>query len=340
MAQQYEPIPNEGQGETLATLDYVDASEENHSADSEQQHLLEDRSTSDSEQESESSLEDESSGEDSECGDKDLPQLLEEVALDVAPHNLNKTEGVEKSSDHENECRICHGGPTTAEPDLDTPCNCTGSMAYAHQSCIQRWIQEKGDKTCEICGSSFNEKYAEPTPEARDQVEVAILESDLNRLLNNVRLQDTLDAARQELESQEHYPHGYGYYGYHPQYVWLRTALTLMVALLLLRFLLMLSSEDTVVMHQPHILTSPGNQSDTSWAVDHHAADDDDLNYHGHVPAPAPEAASMPAVILIFLLRLMAPLMPFFLMFQAVQALRIHSANQEESAITGAEMAW
>ncbi|KAG8053599.1 hypothetical protein GUJ93_ZPchr0001g31348 [Zizania palustris] len=58
------------------------------------------------------------------------------------------------------ECRICQ------EEDWDTsmeaPCSCCGSLKYAHRKCIQRWCNEKGDTTCEICLQQFKPGYTAP----------------------------------------------------------------------------------------------------------------------------------------------------------------------------------
>ena len=37
-------------------------------------------------------------------------------------------------------------------------------MQYAHQACIQRWIDEKGNRTCEICHGPFSAYFADPPP--------------------------------------------------------------------------------------------------------------------------------------------------------------------------------
>ncbi|RZB89265.1 hypothetical protein D0Y65_028222 [Glycine soja] len=47
------------------------------------------------------------------------------------------------------ECRICHDDDE--DSNMETPCSCCGSLKYAHRRCIQRWCNEKGDTTCEIC---------------------------------------------------------------------------------------------------------------------------------------------------------------------------------------------
>ncbi|KAK8939330.1 hypothetical protein KSP40_PGU001617 [Platanthera guangdongensis] len=47
------------------------------------------------------------------------------------------------------ECRICHD--EDEEFNMEIPCACCGTMKYAHRKCIQRWCDEKGDISCEIC---------------------------------------------------------------------------------------------------------------------------------------------------------------------------------------------
>jgi hypothetical protein len=46
-------------------------------------------------------------------------------------------------------CRICLEEDDPSQ--LDRPCGCTGTLAYAHCECIQRWINERGHLVCEIC---------------------------------------------------------------------------------------------------------------------------------------------------------------------------------------------
>ncbi|KAF8378449.1 hypothetical protein HHK36_029789 [Tetracentron sinense] len=47
------------------------------------------------------------------------------------------------------ECRICQEEDDIT--NLETPCACSGSLKFAHRKCVQRWCNEKGDITCEIC---------------------------------------------------------------------------------------------------------------------------------------------------------------------------------------------
>ncbi|XP_054825334.1 uncharacterized protein LOC129322898 isoform X2 [Prosopis cineraria] len=60
------------------------------------------------------------------------------------------------------QCRICHDEDEFST--METPCLCSGSLKYAHRQCIQRWCNEKGDITCEICLQQFKPGYTAPPP--------------------------------------------------------------------------------------------------------------------------------------------------------------------------------
>ncbi|XP_027365387.1 uncharacterized protein LOC113872212 isoform X2 [Abrus precatorius] len=60
------------------------------------------------------------------------------------------------------ECRICHDDDE--DYNMETPCSCCGSLKYAHRRCVQRWCNEKGDTTCEICHQQFKPGYTAPPP--------------------------------------------------------------------------------------------------------------------------------------------------------------------------------
>ncbi|XP_031285270.1 uncharacterized protein LOC116143959 [Pistacia vera] len=60
------------------------------------------------------------------------------------------------------ECRICQD--EDEDSNMETPCSCCGSLKYAHRRCVQRWCNEKGDTTCEICHQQFRPGYTAPPP--------------------------------------------------------------------------------------------------------------------------------------------------------------------------------
>ncbi|KAJ8708404.1 hypothetical protein PYW07_010529 [Mythimna separata] len=56
------------------------------------------------------------------------------------------------SSIGSNVCRICM---TRGRERLISPCNCKGSMANVHLSCLERWLNQVGRNHCELCGFSY-----------------------------------------------------------------------------------------------------------------------------------------------------------------------------------------
>jgi hypothetical protein len=60
------------------------------------------------------------------------------------------------------ECKICQD--EDVDSNMETPCSCCGSLKYAHRKCVQRWCNEKGNTTCEICHQPFKPGYTAPPP--------------------------------------------------------------------------------------------------------------------------------------------------------------------------------
>ncbi|KAL9273591.1 putative E3 ubiquitin ligase SUD1 [Drosera capensis] len=69
---------------------------------------------------------------------------VEDDKLEV-PDVCDETEGLLQVV----ECRICQEEDSVN--NLENPCACCGSLKFAHRKCVQKWINEKGDVTCEIC---------------------------------------------------------------------------------------------------------------------------------------------------------------------------------------------
>ncbi|XP_052202546.1 uncharacterized protein LOC127808173 [Diospyros lotus] len=59
-------------------------------------------------------------------------------------------------------CRICHEEEFESCKSLEAPCACSGTVKFAHRDCIQRWCNEKGNTTCEICLQKFEPGYTSP----------------------------------------------------------------------------------------------------------------------------------------------------------------------------------
>ncbi|KAK4418062.1 putative E3 ubiquitin ligase SUD1 [Sesamum alatum] len=59
-------------------------------------------------------------------------------------------------------CRICHEEELESSKSLEAPCACSGTVKFAHRDCVQRWCNEKGNTTCEICLQKFEPGYTSP----------------------------------------------------------------------------------------------------------------------------------------------------------------------------------
>ncbi|KAJ1701356.1 hypothetical protein LUZ63_001135 [Rhynchospora breviuscula] len=70
------------------------------------------------------------------------------------------------------ECRICQDEDLIN--NLESPCACSGSLKYAHRDCVQRWCNEKGDITCEICHQSYRNGYTAPPRTVPDETTIDI----------------------------------------------------------------------------------------------------------------------------------------------------------------------
>lgn len=54
-----------------------------------------------------------------------------------------------------NFCRYCLLGSSSGN-NLISACNCKGSLKFVHLSCLERWIYESLNLSCELCGSRYN----------------------------------------------------------------------------------------------------------------------------------------------------------------------------------------
>lgn len=51
-------------------------------------------------------------------------------------------------------CRICQ--TNTVQEPLISPCNCKGTLAHVHLTCLERWLNETSRNYCELCMFRFN----------------------------------------------------------------------------------------------------------------------------------------------------------------------------------------
>lgn len=61
-------------------------------------------------------------------------------------------------------CRICLSGDRgfLREP-LISPCQCRGSMAHVHKTCLFTWLTTSGSNTCDLCGHTPSLRNEQPS---------------------------------------------------------------------------------------------------------------------------------------------------------------------------------
>ncbi|XP_048886942.1 E3 ubiquitin-protein ligase MARCHF3 [Brienomyrus brachyistius] len=72
-----------------------------------------------------------------------------EVVIDNSAPPL----AVSSGSSEELFCRICHEGRGAEQ--LLSPCECSGSLASVHRSCLERWLTASSTGRCELCRFEF-----------------------------------------------------------------------------------------------------------------------------------------------------------------------------------------
>ncbi|XP_055846125.1 uncharacterized protein LOC129912052 [Episyrphus balteatus] len=61
---------------------------------------------------------------------------------------------IHSSNELGNSCRICRWHQADLQI-VQCPCECKGSVGYIHLKCLRRWILQRGENRCEICGKVF-----------------------------------------------------------------------------------------------------------------------------------------------------------------------------------------
>ncbi|XP_074287243.1 uncharacterized protein LOC141612381 isoform X1 [Silene latifolia] len=96
----------------------------------------------------------------SECSLDDDEFVDLELGADIGDTAVDTAEVVEGGkvsvdlSNMEKECRICHMSLLENGLAIELGCCCKDDLAVAHQHCANTWFKIRGNKTCEICGST------------------------------------------------------------------------------------------------------------------------------------------------------------------------------------------
>mmetsp|Transcript_22541 Transcript_22541/g.31375 ORF Transcript_22541/g.31375 Transcript_22541/m.31375 type:complete len:272 (+) Transcript_22541:138-953(+) len=187
------------------------------------------------------------------------------------------------------DCRICQEWDT--RDNLDIPCVCAGSMLYAHPSCIARWIDEKGDRICEVCHTAFQGDY--PPPPARpprgDQASLSDqnIVRELQSMLETARAHTATNNDVEQMFLQRRSTSSH--------FMWVRLCIIVVMCWMFVRMIFS-------VEVPPDADASPEGDSTGN--------------------------SQKPGVYLAFLIRFMFPLIPFLLMYQAIMAMRMRHQLQ------------
>ncbi|KAK6920876.1 Protein of unknown function DUF3675 [Dillenia turbinata] len=196
------------------------------------------------------------------------------------------------------ECRICQEEDHIK--NLEIPCACSGSLKFAHRKCVQRWCNEKGDITCEICHQPYQPGYTAP-PVSPHTEDVAI---DIRQVFGEWTLSGTpLDLHDPRLLAMAAAEHRFLEAEY-DEYAetnasgaaFCRSAALILMALLLLRHALTITDGD--------------GEDDAS------------------------------TIFSLFLLRAAAFLLPCYIMAWAISILQRRRQRQEAAAMAAAEVAY
>ncbi|GAB2298423.1 hypothetical protein Dimus_032488 [Dionaea muscipula] len=101
-------------------------------------------------------------------------------------------------------CRICHEEEFESCRILEAPCACSGTVKFAHRECIQRWCDEKGDTTCEICLQRYEPGYiATPKKPQLREDEIVTIRGSID-LINRRSAEDVVAIAEDGLLQSEY----------------------------------------------------------------------------------------------------------------------------------------
>lgn len=93
--------------------------------------------------------------------------MAPDAGQDIPGTSFSRPQPDNPSQNNVGVCRICL--ETSPVSDLDRPCNCRGSIGFAHRACTQRWLLQRHRPdldvaTCELCTAPFRGPYTYPSP--------------------------------------------------------------------------------------------------------------------------------------------------------------------------------
>ncbi|KAL5167175.1 Basic leucine zipper and W2 domain-containing protein 2 [Glycine soja] len=124
------------------------------------------------------------------------------VTDDAYVDNVQKPEEKDEETEEKGDCRYCQ------EEDfifnMESPCNCNGSVKYVHKRCIDQWYNSKGRMIlCEICRKPYNPNDY-PLPELHyddDDTEITILRQVISTYCSSIMEEWTIPGTSIEIWS-------------------------------------------------------------------------------------------------------------------------------------------
>ncbi|XP_054782219.1 uncharacterized protein LOC129289472 [Prosopis cineraria] len=102
-------------------------------------------------------------------------------------------------------CRICHEEEFESSESLEAPCACSGTVKFAHRDCIQRWCNEKGNTTCEICLRQYEPGYTIPPKKSQANDAAMTIRDSLQIPRDEEPLSARLEGSAEEVTTEEDY---------------------------------------------------------------------------------------------------------------------------------------
>ncbi|KAM0750560.1 hypothetical protein T439DRAFT_380454 [Meredithblackwellia eburnea MCA 4105] len=82
--------------------------------------------------------------------DNHYQQLQEQ---DTVEEEEEEAGGDSTATEEQDVCRVCRSG--VEDGPLFYPCQCTGSIRYVHEPCLNEWLHRSGKDMCELCGTAL-----------------------------------------------------------------------------------------------------------------------------------------------------------------------------------------
>ncbi|KAE8711062.1 hypothetical protein F3Y22_tig00110303pilonHSYRG00107 [Hibiscus syriacus] len=95
----------------------------------------------------------------SSCLNEAKSRTINERGSSVSSEEVDLEAGTKLHLENvERDCRICHLSLDPINQECDLPielgCSCKDDLAAAHKQCAEAWFKIKGNRICEICGST------------------------------------------------------------------------------------------------------------------------------------------------------------------------------------------